>query len=79
MGEIVSTTVSRADGPKPLSGVRILELGIAIAAPFCTRQLATFGAEVLKVESPNNPDVVRILGAAWARGDDALTPIQTEV
>jgi formyl-CoA transferase len=44
---------------RPLSGVRVLELGTLIAGPFCTRILAEFGAEVVKVESPDGGDPLR--------------------
>lgn len=46
----------------PLSGLRILELGHFIAAPFCTRVLADLGAEVIKVEPPGRGDPVRRWG-----------------
>jgi crotonobetainyl-CoA:carnitine CoA-transferase CaiB-like acyl-CoA transferase len=36
----------------PLQGMKIVELGHYIAAPFCTRLLADLGAEVIKVEPP---------------------------
>lgn len=55
--------------PRALDGVRVFELGIAIASPSCGRYLAYHGAEVFKVESPTNPDVVRLLGSAWLRED----------
>jgi len=38
--------------PKPLAGVRVLELGQLIAGPFAGKFLAEFGAEVIKVEPP---------------------------
>lgn len=44
---------------QPLAGVRVLELGNMIAAPFCTRILAEFGAEVIKVEDPKGGDQLR--------------------
>lgn len=43
----------------PLEGVRVLEMGSLIAGPFCTRILADFGAEVIKVEPPKNGDQLR--------------------
>lgn len=46
---------------QPLSGYRVLELGSTVAGPFCGRLLADFGAEVVKVESPQG-DPVRTMG-----------------
>jgi crotonobetainyl-CoA:carnitine CoA-transferase CaiB-like acyl-CoA transferase len=43
----------------PLAGIRVLELGQLIAAPFATKMLAEFGAEVIKVESPTDGDPLR--------------------
>lgn len=45
----------------PLTGVRVLELGSTVAAPFCGRLLADFGAEVIKVEEAAG-DPVRSMG-----------------
>jgi succinyl-CoA---D-citramalate CoA-transferase len=44
----------------PLAGLRVLELGSLIAGPFTTRILAEFGAEVIKIESPDGGDPLRI-------------------
>ncbi len=43
----------------PLAGVRVVEVGNYIAAPFCAMQLADLGAEVIKVEHPQGGDTVR--------------------
>jgi crotonobetainyl-CoA:carnitine CoA-transferase CaiB-like acyl-CoA transferase len=42
-----------------LVGIRVVEFGTLIAAPFAARILAEFGAEVVKVEQPNSGDPLR--------------------
>ena len=44
---------------RPLSGITVVSLEHAIAAPFCTRQLADLGARVIKVERPGVGDFAR--------------------
>lgn len=46
----------------PLSGVRVLELGSFIAGPFAGQLLGDYGAQVLKVEAPNDGDPMRQWG-----------------
>ncbi|MEP6691096.1 MAG: CaiB/BaiF CoA-transferase family protein [Gemmatimonadaceae bacterium] len=43
----------------PLSGVRVVALEQAVSAPFCSRQLADLGADVIKVERPDGGDLAR--------------------
>ena len=43
----------------PLSGVTIVAMEQAVAAPICSRVLADFGARVIKVENPNGGDFAR--------------------
>ena len=45
--------------PRPLDGITVISLEHAIAAPFCTRQLADLGARVIKVERPGAGDFAR--------------------
>jgi crotonobetainyl-CoA:carnitine CoA-transferase CaiB-like acyl-CoA transferase len=45
-----------------LEGIRVLDLGPEIAAPFCSRLLADYGADVVKVEPPNVGDPARHMG-----------------
>jgi crotonobetainyl-CoA:carnitine CoA-transferase CaiB-like acyl-CoA transferase len=46
----------------PLAGVRVLDLGTRIAAPFCAGLLGELGAEVIKVEQPGAGDFMREIG-----------------
>lgn len=46
----------------PLNGVRVLDVGTRIAAPFCAGILAEQGAEVIKIEQPGTGDFLRSLG-----------------
>ncbi|WP_162980437.1 CaiB/BaiF CoA transferase family protein, partial [Pseudomonas aeruginosa] len=45
--------------PKPLAGLKVVELGTLIAGPFASRICAEFGAEVIKIESPDGGDPLR--------------------
>ena len=45
--------------PRPLAGVRVLEMGQLIAGPFAGCMLAYFGAEVVKIEPPRTGDPLR--------------------
>ncbi|TAL86561.1 MAG: CoA transferase [Candidimonas sp.] len=58
-----ATNSSSAAAVRPLDGITVVSLEHAIAAPFCTRQLADMGARVIKVERPQVGD--------FARGYDA--------
>jgi formyl-CoA transferase len=42
-----------------LAGIRVVEVGNFMAAPFCTLQLADLGADVVKIENPDGGDQVR--------------------
>ncbi|HEY5700961.1 MAG TPA: CaiB/BaiF CoA-transferase family protein [Gammaproteobacteria bacterium] len=45
--------------PRPLDGIRVLEMGQLIAGPFAGCTLAYFGAEVIKIEPPGSGDPLR--------------------
>ena len=46
----------------PLAGLRILDLGTRIGAPFAATLLADLGADVIKVELPGQGDFMRTIG-----------------
>ncbi len=58
----------------PLEGVRVLDLGTRIAAPFCAGILGEQGAEVLKIEQPGQGDFMREIGpfVSTDEGDHSL-------
>jgi itaconate CoA-transferase len=43
----------------PLDGITVISLEQAVSAPFCTRQLADYGARVIKIERPGEGDFAR--------------------
>ncbi|MHA7277910.1 CaiB/BaiF CoA transferase family protein [Arthrobacter sp. Hz1] len=61
----------------PMSGIRVLELGSLIAGPFAGRQLADFGAEVIKIEAPNRPDPMREWGRARVKDHTLWWSVQS--
>ncbi len=60
----------------PLGGVRVIEMGTLIAAGFCTRLMADFGAQVIKIEPPGTGDPMREWGAKY-KGCSLWWPIQS--
>jgi len=47
---------------KALGGLKVVDLSQCIAGPYCTKLLAGFGAEVLKIEKPDGGDMARCMG-----------------
>ena len=59
---------------RPFEGIKIVDCTHVLAGPFAAYQLAVLGADVIKVDDPNEPDQSRESGAdhelnrtAWAR------------
>jgi crotonobetainyl-CoA:carnitine CoA-transferase CaiB-like acyl-CoA transferase len=51
-----------AEDPLPLAGLRVIDVGTRISAPFCAGLLGEMGAEVIKVEDPGGGDFMRTIG-----------------
>ncbi|WP_439567071.1 CaiB/BaiF CoA transferase family protein [Sphingopyxis sp.] len=56
--------------PKPLEGIRVVELARVLAGPWCGQLLADLGAEVVKVERPGVGDDTRSWGPPFIMGED---------
>jgi len=58
-----------ASNIQPMDNIRVLDVSSFLAGPFCTTQLAEFGADVLKVELPTIGDALRRFGTITENGD----------
>lgn len=59
----------------PLAGLRVIELGVLLAGPFCGQLLGDLGAEVIKIEPPGQPDPLRSWGTVRPQGEGLWFPI----
>ena len=73
-----STAAGSPDDPPagpPLSDLRVLEMGVLLAGPFCGQLLADFGAEVIKIEQPGVGDPMREWGRERSGGQSLWWPV----
>jgi len=61
-----------SETPKPMRGVRVLDIATFVAAPHAASILGEFGAEVIKIENPAGGDPWRRFGTATASPDRSL-------
>jgi formyl-CoA transferase len=61
--------------PGPLTDLRVIEMGQLLAGPFCAQLLGDFGAEVIKLESPDSGDPMRQWGRAQSNGTSLWWPV----
>jgi formyl-CoA transferase len=64
-----------AQATGPLKGLRVIELGVLLAGPFCGQLLGDMGAEVIKIEPPNQGDPMRDWGNIKPEGEGLWFPI----
>lgn len=70
---MATTEQLKADGP--LADLRVIEMGVLLAGPFCGQLLGDYGAEVIKIEQPKVGDPMRNWGQEKAHGLSLWWPI----
>jgi formyl-CoA transferase len=71
----MSGTATDAGPGGPLSDLRVIEMGVLLAGPFCGQLLGDFGADVIKVEQPGVGDPMREWGREKPHGQSLWWPV----
>ncbi|MFM7706639.1 MAG: CaiB/BaiF CoA transferase family protein [Gammaproteobacteria bacterium] len=72
MSAAAAAATAGSAAPRPLDGVRVLDVGNFLAGPYAGTIMAEFGAEVIKIEHPDGGDPMRRYGTTTARPDATL-------
>lgn len=67
--------MNQPEATGPLKGLRVLELGVLLAGPFCGQLLGDMGADVIKIEPPGQGDPLRDWGTIGPNGEGLWFPI----
>src|SRR6187397_2264161 len=59
---MLAPTTQRESAMRPFEGIRVIDVTHVLAGPFAAYQLAVLGADVIKVDDPNDPDQSRSSG-----------------
>src|SRR6187431_3533179 len=66
---MLAPTTQRESAMRPFEGIRAIDVTHVLAGPFAAYQLAVLGADVIKVDDPNDPDQSRSSGTDKALND----------